>query len=49
VIDAAVNGIGRGLARLGAAARALQTGYARQYALAVLVGTLVILGAWMLR
>ncbi|MDR7482584.1 MAG: NADH-quinone oxidoreductase subunit L [Armatimonadota bacterium] len=48
-IDAAVNGTGRVLARLGAVARALQTGYARQYALAVLVGTLIILGTWMLR
>ncbi|MDR7555776.1 MAG: NADH-quinone oxidoreductase subunit L [Armatimonadota bacterium] len=49
VIDAAVNAVGRTCARLGGAARALQTGYARQYALAVLVGTLVLLGAWMLR
>jgi NADH-quinone oxidoreductase subunit L len=48
-IDAAVNAVGETVARLGGAARALQTGYARQYALAVLVGTLVLLGAWMLR
>ncbi|HET8679565.1 MAG TPA: NADH-quinone oxidoreductase subunit L [bacterium] len=49
VIDRAVNGVGRALAATGRAARQLQTGYARQYALGVLVGTVLILGYWMLR
>ncbi len=49
VIDRAVNGVGRALAATGRAATQLQTGYARQYALGVLVGTVLILGYWMLR
>ncbi|MDR7456569.1 MAG: NADH-quinone oxidoreductase subunit L [Armatimonadota bacterium] len=48
-IDALVNGVGRGLARLGADVRRWQTGYARQYALGVLAGTVLILVFWMLR
>ncbi len=49
LIDRAVNGVGGALAAAGGAARRLQTGYARQYALGVLVGTILILGYWMLR
>ncbi|MBI3998358.1 MAG: NADH-quinone oxidoreductase subunit L [Armatimonadetes bacterium] len=49
IIDGAVNAVGRVLAAVGRAARRLQTGYARQYALGVLVGTLIIVGYWMLR
>ncbi|MGH2372951.1 MAG: NADH-quinone oxidoreductase subunit L [bacterium] len=49
VIDRAVNEVGRTLAATGRAAQRLQTGYARQYALGVLVGTVLILGYWMLR
>ncbi|MGQ0548572.1 MAG: NADH-quinone oxidoreductase subunit L [Armatimonadota bacterium] len=49
VIDRAVNGVGGGLAAAGGAVRRLQTGYARQYALGVLVGTILIIGYWMLR
>ncbi|MDR7521999.1 MAG: NADH-quinone oxidoreductase subunit L [Armatimonadota bacterium] len=49
VIDGAVNLVGRGLGALGGQARRLQTGYARQYALGVLIGTVLILGYWMLR
>ncbi len=49
LIDRAVNDAGRALATLGGAARRLQTGYARQYALGVLVGTILIIGYWMLR
>lgn len=49
VIDGAVNGVGRALASLGASARQVQTGYARQYALGLLIGTVIILGFWILR
>ncbi|MDI6771657.1 MAG: NADH-quinone oxidoreductase subunit L [bacterium] len=49
VIDAAVNGVGRLFAALGAASRRLQTGYARQYALSVLIGAVLIVGYWILR
>jgi NADH-quinone oxidoreductase subunit L len=49
VIDATVNGVGRDMLSLGRVARRLQTGYARQYALSVLVGTVLILVFWMLR
>ncbi len=49
LIDGAVNGVGRVLAALGTAARRLQTGYARQYALALLIGTILVVGYWMLR
>jgi NADH-quinone oxidoreductase subunit L len=49
VIDALVNGAGRDMVSLGRLARRLQTGYARQYALGVLAGTVVILVFWMLR
>ncbi|MGH2402946.1 MAG: NADH-quinone oxidoreductase subunit L, partial [bacterium] len=49
LIDRAVNEVGRALAVAGGAARRLQTGYARQYALGVLVGTILVIGYWMLR
>jgi NADH-quinone oxidoreductase subunit L len=49
LIDGMVNAVGRELATAGRAARRLQTGYARQYALGVLVGTILIVGYWMLR
>ncbi|MDR7417770.1 MAG: NADH-quinone oxidoreductase subunit L [Armatimonadota bacterium] len=49
VIDGVVNAVGRSLAVAGGRVRQLQTGYARQYALALLIGTVVLLGLWMLR
>jgi NADH-quinone oxidoreductase subunit L len=49
VIDGVVNGLGRALAAAGDRARQLQTGYARQYALIALIGTVLLLGLWMLR
>jgi NADH-quinone oxidoreductase subunit L len=49
VIDALVNGVGRDVVALGRVARRLQTGYARQYALVVLAGTVIVLVYWMLR
>ncbi len=49
LIDGTVNGVGRLLAVLGDATRRLQTGYARQYALALLAGTILVVGYWMLR
>jgi NADH-quinone oxidoreductase subunit L len=49
VIDGLVNGAGRALGAAGAAVRRWQTGYARQYALGLLVGTVILLGWWMLR
>jgi NADH-quinone oxidoreductase subunit L len=48
IIDRAVNGVGVAASRLGTAARRLQTGYARQYALGLLIGTILILGYWVL-
>ncbi len=42
LIDGAVNGLGRLVRRLGGAARRLQTGYVRVYALSVLLGALLI-------
>ncbi|HSK95357.1 MAG TPA: NADH-quinone oxidoreductase subunit L [Euzebyales bacterium] len=41
-IDGAVNGIGRGTQALAQVGRRVQTGFVRSYALAVLVGTLLI-------
>jgi NADH:ubiquinone oxidoreductase subunit 5 (subunit L)/multisubunit Na+/H+ antiporter MnhA subunit len=48
VIDAFVNGVGLSLTTLSRWARRWQTGYARQYALGVLIGTVVILVYWIL-
>jgi NADH-quinone oxidoreductase subunit L len=49
IIDAAVNGAGGAVAAFAKVIRRPQTGYARQYALAVLAGTVLILGYWLLR
>ncbi len=49
LIDAAVNGVGHVFGGFGEAARRLQTGYARQYALVLLIGTILIVGYWVLR
>jgi len=49
LIDAAVNGVGHVFGGFGEAARRLQTGYARQYALLLLIGTILIVGYWVLR
>jgi NADH-quinone oxidoreductase subunit L len=49
LIDGIVNRVGWILGAAGGRIRVLQTGYARQYALALLVGTVLILGLWMLR
>jgi NADH-quinone oxidoreductase subunit L len=48
IIDRAVNNVGATLGTLGNAARRLQTGYARQYALGVLIGTILIIVYWVL-
>ncbi|MBI3913493.1 MAG: NADH-quinone oxidoreductase subunit L [Chloroflexi bacterium] len=47
IIDGAANGIGRAFAATSRVLRAAQTGYARAYALAMLVGTVVVI-AWLL-
>jgi NADH-quinone oxidoreductase subunit L len=49
IIDGAVNGVARVTGTLGGWTRQLQTGYARQYALGVLIGTVIVLGLWILR
>ncbi len=49
VIDGAVNGTGRIVAALGGQARRLQTGYARHYALGLLIGGVILMGYWILR
>jgi NADH-quinone oxidoreductase subunit L len=49
IIDGAVNGVARATDALGIRTRGLQTGYARHYALGVLIGTVIILGFWILR
>lgn len=43
VIDGAVNGVGVGVTRSGQALRRTQTGYVRRYALAIGVGTLLMM------
>jgi NADH-quinone oxidoreductase subunit L len=47
VIDGAVNGVGRLTRAAGGGLRKVQTGYVRQYALGIVLGTVVLL-AWML-
>jgi len=47
IIDGAANGIGRAFAAANRALRALQTGYARAYALAMLAVTVAVI-AWLL-
>lgn len=49
LIDGAVNGVGEIVRRTGAAVRRLQTGYVRTYATAILVGTVLVVGYWLLR
>jgi len=49
LIDAAVNGVGRILEAGGEAARRLQTGYARQYALVLFIGAILVVGYWVFR
>jgi len=43
VVDGAVNGVGGGVTRAGQALRETQTGYVRRYALAIGVGTLLMM------
>jgi NADH-quinone oxidoreductase subunit L len=43
VIDGVVNGVGAGTRRLAAAARLVQTGFVRSYALAFLLGAVGVL------
>jgi len=43
-IDGMVNGVGRAFMRASASVRALQTGYLRNYALAFLIGVVVVVG-----
>ena len=47
VIDGAVNGVGRLTRAAGGGLRRVQTGYVRQYALGIVLGTVVLL-AWMI-
>ncbi len=47
VIDGAVNGVARGVAWGGWVTRLLQSGQAQNYALAMTVGAVVILGAYL--
>ena len=47
VIDGAVNGVGRLTRAAGGSLRRVQTGYVRQYALGIVLGTVVLL-AWMI-
>jgi NADH-quinone oxidoreductase subunit L len=49
VIDGAVNGIGRTVARAAAGLRTLQTGYVVNYALTMLAGAVVVLGFFLVR
>src|SRR5207247_8712221 len=48
-IDGAVNGVGALVGRAGLAVRGLQTGFVRNYAAAILAGTILMLGYWLLR
>jgi NADH-quinone oxidoreductase subunit L len=49
LIDGAVNGIAALVAAAGGAARRLQVGYVRVYAAAMLAGTVLLVGYWLLR
>ncbi len=49
VIDGTVNGVAAVVGRTGGVLRRLQTGYVRQYAAAILAGTVLLLGYWLLR
>jgi NADH-quinone oxidoreductase subunit L len=49
IIDGAANGLGRATASLSRVLRGWQTGYARAYALAMLIGTVAVIGWLMLR
>ncbi len=48
-IDGAVNGVAALVGRAGLALRRAQTGYVRNYAAAILAGTILMLGYWLLR
>src|SRR3989449_268151 len=48
-IDGAVNGIAGLVGQAGVATRRVQTGYVRNYAAAILAGTILMLGYWLLR
>jgi len=48
-IDGAVNGVAGLVGRAGLALRRAQTGYVRNYAAAILAGTILVLGYWLLR
>jgi NADH-quinone oxidoreductase subunit L len=48
-IDGAVNGVAALVVRAGGTLRQAQTGYVRSYAAAILAGTIVVLGYWLLR
>jgi NADH-quinone oxidoreductase subunit L len=49
VIDAIANGLGEVAKRVGASLRRVQTGYARNYALSIFLGVVIILGYLILR
>src|SRR5438876_765609 len=48
-IDGAVNGVGALVGRAGLAVRGLQTGFVRNYAAAILAGTILMLGYWLFK
>ncbi len=48
-IDGVVNGVAALFGRAGLALRRVQTGYVRNYAVAILAGTILILGYWLRR
>jgi NADH-quinone oxidoreductase subunit L len=48
-IDGIVGGVAGLVGRAGAGLRRLQTGYVRNYAAAILAGTILVLGYWLLR
>lgn len=49
VIDGVVNGVGRTVAASGAWLRRLQTGFVRNYALAIFLGAVIVLGYFLFR
>ncbi len=49
IIDGAANGLGNLFRNIGRGLRYLETGYARRYALAMLVGIVIVIGVLVIR
>jgi NADH-quinone oxidoreductase subunit L len=47
IIDGAVNGVGKFVRSVAAAARVVQTGYVRNYALTILAGVVLVVGYYL--